>query len=47
MRWVLLIQAVLSVPEPLPRLIHTQHSEDLPSQAYLGKALQRSTTNDY
>ena len=24
-----------------------QHSEDLPSQTYLGKALQRSTTNDY
>ena len=26
---------------------HIQHSEDLPSQTYLGKALQRSTTNDY
>ena len=25
------------MPEPLPRLIHTKHSEDLPSQAYLGK----------
>ena len=24
-----------------------QHSEGLPSQTYLGKALQRSTTNDY
>ena len=34
---------LLIVPEPLPRIIHIQHSEDLPSQTYLGKALQRST----
>ena len=30
-----------------PITIHIQHSEDLASQTYLGKALQRSTTNDY
>ena len=39
--------ALLSAPESLPRIIHIQHPEDLPSQTYLGKAVQRSTTNDY
>ena len=38
---------LLSAPESLPRIIHIQHPEDLPSQTYLGKAVQRSTTNDY
>ena len=28
-------------------LLHEHHTGDLPSQTYLGKALQRSTTNDY
>ena len=28
---------LLIVQEPLPRIIHTEHSEDLPSQTYLGK----------
>ena len=28
-------------------IIHIQHPEDLPSQAYLGKAVQGSTTDDY
>ena len=37
----------LSFPEPLPRIIHIQHPEDLPSQAYLGKAVQGSATDDY
>ena len=38
---------LLSVPDPLPRIIHIQHPEDLPSQTYLGKAVQGSTTDDY